>query len=289
MSNDLVANEVDQSLLEELIGSTENETNYPPILKVNYSAEDDETDADGNCIKLNLGWFVVTQNNNAVYIKEPKFRVFMQRIQYVRYNSKDEEFDCKTILSPDAFGEFPDTDGTLRCGKLTNKQLEENPSAKHGFDTETSKVTCNRILYGVLSGTGVDKYGEAIEVTELPVAYPMRGSNFMSYESAAKEFSGKSKAHYNFDLKLSTKREKNGSVVYYVVSMIPDFSNPVPFSNDNLDTLKYFRNLVDDENRYVMGQYSKKNSGEFVDGESEVADLLAIKDDTNMEDDEIPF
>ena len=248
-------------------------------LKINSDPVDDE----GKPLPYGEFW-VHHPEHGPVFGKPVMFRPFIQVYQYIHYDPKEKKFVNKTIQFKDFRQEQPDELGGLRCGKVRKQDFD---GLTHEQQEVQKQIKCYRILYGVVRYEGKTKDGSKVDV-EMPVELRLRGKNFMPIgQECIDILSKQKKLMFNYELKLSNRREKNGDTAYFIIEPSMDMTKTVPFTQDDMELLKKFQETIDVENQSVMEKYKAalaKNAAPDDDEEQAVSGVL----ESDLED-EIPF
>ena len=245
------------------------------LLKINRDNEDD------NGRSIPAGSFFVNLPEGTVYAKTIKFQLFMQRYQYMHYDAEANEMVSKSILAKNLYPqtEIPDTIGTMRCGSVPAAQ-RDSLSAEQAL--KQKDIKCFRMLYGkVTFNDAVDAEGKSVEVSNLPVLWRARGSNFMPISKPLDALSAQKKPFIFFNLNASLNRQKNGGLVYYV-SDLSIGDGPLDFTEDDQGLLKFFDENITSENKQIMADHDKalRMSGDVIDADSLDASIdSALNDD----------
>lgn len=245
------------------------------LLKINRDNEDD------NGRSIPAGSFFVNLPEGTVYAKTIKFQLFMQRYQYMHYDAEANEMVSKSILAKNLYPqtEIPDTIGTMRCGSVPAAQ-RDSLSAEQAL--KQKDIKCFRMLYGkVTFNDAVDAEGKSVEVSNLPVLWRARGSNFMPISKPLDALSAQKKPFIFFNLNASLNRQKNGGLVYYV-SDLSIGDGPLDFTEDDQELLKFFDENITSENKQIMADHDKalRMSGDVIDADSLDASIdSALNDD----------
>jgi len=244
------------------------------VLKINRDFEDD----DGN--PLPSGHFMVNYDGENVYAKTIKFQLFMQRYQYIHYDQAEGEFVAKSIMANNLYPqtEVPDTIGTMRCGSVP---VSKRDTLNADQLTKQKDIKCFRMLFG--KATFVDAVtagGEKRDVEGVPVQWKARGANFMPISVPLDALTAQRKPFLFYSLGVSLKKEKNGSVIYYV----GNFSlgdGPLDFTKDDEQLLQDFDAFIDTENKGVMQEYDKalRSQGTVVDGDARTVSMDDVLND----------
>lgn len=249
MSNQLTTiTSEDLEAFKKASGQTEDQPqNFIPRLKINKDGEDDA----GKTIPV--GTFAVTQNGVTVYGKPAVFRVLKNVYQYSVYDSDAKQFVNQTIQFASFSDEAIDEQGTVACGKINKKKLE---GVSEAILKAQKNIKCSRIMYGVVSMDAADADGNKVELKELPVVLKLSGSNFMPIQQEALDIISKKKLLWaQVPIKLGTKRQKNGTNVWYTLTIEPDFENTREISLDDLENVKMFNNIVTEFNEGITTKY----------------------------------
>ena len=244
------------------------------VLKINRDFEDD----DGNA--LPSGTFTINVDGENVYAKTIKFQLFMQRYQYIHYDQTEGEFVGKSIMANNLYPqtEVPDSTGTMRCGSV--------PSAKRDSltveqATKQKDIKCYRMLFGkVTFNDAVNAKGEKREVANMPIIWKARGANFMPISVPLDALTAQRKPFIYYDMIVSLKKEKNGSVIYYVGTFSSP-NGPLDFGEDDQNLLADFNSYIETENKDVMKDYDSalRSSGNIIDAEATTVTMDDVLND----------
>jgi hypothetical protein len=221
-----------------------------PQLQVNREPEDDE----GH--KLPMGYFTVIQNEQKAFGKTAIFRPFINAFQYSEYSPKENKFINRSLIIRNFAEEALDMLGGKACGKVPNKlhhtlNVDEQVRQKN--------IKCRRHLYGLLSiDSPVDVEGKALDnILELPVMWKMGGSNFMAPDIALKSITKMKHQFFQHSLVLTTKREKQGSTIYYTVDVEPNLKEVVELTEENVETFGMFNEVLARENSFISNAWRR--------------------------------
>ena len=241
-----------------------------PELKINYDDDED----------LTLGTIFVKEGKNDTdffYTKTVTFRPISQMHQYSIYSSTENKVTCKSRLITDFFEEARDTQGTLRCGKPTSKEMREIPEDQR---KKFSDIKNQRQLRGLVSFTGKNRNGEEKTYENYPVIIRLNGQNnyqvdkatdkvFAPFEEQYLKKVPRNSSMWNFNVNITTEKRKNAlKKSYFTYEYVPDFKNELPMEKDLYDTIMMIKEIIDGENNYVDGQYYKALKGESYDAEA---------------------
>jgi hypothetical protein len=107
----------------------------------------------------------------------------------------------------------------------------------------------------LVSYTGKTLEGKEVIYKDQPVILMLKGSNFMPFEDEFIKAIPKGRALWDFQAKVSTKRHKNGSVVWFTFHFAPDLKNPLGLDEQLLESIKAVRDAIRSENKRVDAAY----------------------------------
>jgi len=233
--------------------------NRLPLLKVNYQDEDDQ----GN--ELKKGIFALAMPNETVYGKDVTIRVFADYMQYLDYDPEEQAVMNKTIIH--RVGDEPiDETGGIRCGKPTSKELRDaDPDTKAKY----KNITCFRYLYAKITMADAQTgAGDAVEIVDVPVLLRLKGASFLSFSNDVIEPCRNQKIKFmQIESKLTTTRQKNGSVTYFITGFEPDFSNITEISTDDLQFMSKVLETVNAENKQIIEKHNAALYGKQADAQ----------------------
>lgn len=233
--------------------------NRLPLLKVNYQDEDDQ----GN--ELKKGIFTLAMPNETVYGKDVTIRVFADYMQYLDYDPEEQAVMNKTIIH--RVGDEPiDETGGIRCGKPTSKELRDaDPDTKAKY----KNITCFRYLYAKITMADAQTgAGDAVEIVDVPVLLRLKGASFLSFSNDVIEPCRNQKIKFmQIESKLTTTRQKNGSVTYFITGFEPDFSNITEISTDDLQFMSKVLETVNAENKQIIEKHNAALYGKQADAQ----------------------
>ena len=244
------------------------------VLKINRDFEDD----DGNA--LPSGTFTVNTDGENIYAKTITFQLFMQRYQYIHYDQSEGEFVGKSIMANNLYPqtEVPDSIGTMRCGSVPASK-RENLTVEQA--TKQKDIKCYRMLFGkVTFNDAVNAKGEKREVVDMPILWKARGANFMPMSVPLDALTAQRKNFLFYNMDVSLKKEKNGSVIYYV-GVFSSPNGPLDFSENDQQLLIDFDSYIKAENKDVMNDYDSalRSAGNIVDATSTTVTMDDVLND----------
>jgi hypothetical protein len=281
LSKELVAFGTDSwEEIAKLTGAyTGSTSSFLPNLKVNTEAV---TDNDNT---VPVGTYMITQDGNRIYSKTALFRPFLNTFQYITYDPKIGKYTNKSVIIKNFNEDAIDELGGVRCGKITRKELEVL-QAKNLISEEDlkkqSNTSCHRKLYGLVTfEEAVTETGEKTSIENLPVIWDTSRSNFNAAKNALDAITKIKHLYFQHWLQLDKpKREKNGSVVYYLVNAEAILDKEVEFTPEDMTTFKEFQMIIDRENKAVAEKWrNKKAKAEPFNLEADVLSELDLNDD----------
>lgn len=254
MNNQVAVNDMNATQLMAMMGGAQNQqqsnadSNLLPILRINYQEEDD----DGN--ELKKGTFTLQGGDNSIYAKEASFRALGDYMQYLHYSQEEEAVVNRSIIH--RIGDEPiDEKGTVRCGRPIGKELQQMPADEKA---KFKEITCFRYIYGLVTMTGTAADGSPASVENMPVLFRMKGTSFMNFTREVIEPSNAKNLQFQqVPTTLTTKRHKNGSVIYFTAHFSPDFANTVEISPEDMEAMRKILTMIKQNNDQVKEKYNE--------------------------------
>lgn len=231
---------------EELTGGS---GSFLPALKV--WMEDDSEEDGAPRLK---GKLYVTGQDPIVYVdpkNPPKFRALTQTFQWRQWDDANKVNVNKTRLLYSFKEEARDEKGTIRCGKPPSKDLKDNKELQKKYED----IKTFRILQGLISYVGKTADGTEVEVKDLLISIQAKGASFNAFdEEVVKQIPDKFNL-WDFESYITTTREKNGTVTYWVMHYEPDFNTKLPMTLTVLNTISDLKNKIDATNKAIDTKY----------------------------------
>lgn len=240
--------------LRQLTGQASSGT-FKPILPKLGINKDFETD-DGKH-KLNPGDYKIMSGDQTLYGPVKSFRIFVSAYQYLHWDTEAKKFKNKSIIFKDwnVGKEAIDELGGIKCGKLNRKQLAQ---LTPGELAKQKEIKCVRQIYGVVT---LDKAAQAdgtpATVENMPVLYSAGGVHYNPFGEAIEAIEKLRKLYPSFNLGLKSKKEKTGSNNYYSPVVTVDWENEVTLQQVDIDTLRVFNKIIDDDNKVVTAKWQE--------------------------------
>ena len=241
-----------------------------PELKINTQVDDDQ----GNT--LPRGHFYIKGTDTVAYAETVTFRPLAHGYQYLHYDSQLNKLAAKSRIISNFGEEARDTNGTLRCGKPISSVLREMPEDKR---KQYADITCFRQVRGLVTFTGTTAEGETVEYVNQPVILMLKGTNFGPFEDEFLKKLPRGRNIWDFEAKLSTKRHKNGSVVWFTFHFDPDLKKPLSLDQDVVDSISAIADAIRNENARVDQAYKAALTNQSLDQNAIDALENALEDD----------
>ena len=254
-------------------GTVQKEKVGLPRLNINYEAETD----DGR--PLTRGSWKMYHDGRFIYASDVVVRPLLRTYEYSLWSTELNEgrggFASKSVQKTSFGGTFPDSTGGNKCGRLTRD--EENALDKDDPDYINSRaVVCNQVIYGRISGEFKDSDGEVVTVTDEPMIAYFKRSGFEPIADFIDGLTKKSKLMAQCEMKLSTAKNKKGSVTYW--TPVAQMGETVQITDEDKDLFALFAETVKGHNDSVMNEH--RNALKAASSDEDV-DLAAEFDDAD--------
>lgn len=228
-------------------GTVQKEKVGLPRLNINYDAETE----DGR--SLTRGIWKMYFEGRFIYAPKVTVRPLLRTFEYSMWDAELNEgrggFAAKSVQKTSFGGSFPDSSGGNKCGRLTRD--EENALEKDDPVYINSRaVVCNQVIYGRISGEFTDADGEVVTVTDEPMVAYFKRSGFKPVADFIDSLTKKNKLMAQCEMKLSTAKNKKGSVIYWTPVAQP--GETVQISDSDKDLFGMFADTVKGHNDSVM-------------------------------------
>lgn len=244
-----------------------------PQLTINSLPEDD----DGNA--LPRGSFTIKGSEPVAFAESVTFRPLAHHFQYLEWDKVNNRMACKSKIIASFSDEPIDTRGTTRCGKPISRDLRNMPPE---MKAKYEDITCFRQVRGLVSGTAKTATGEKVEWDNVPVILMLKGTNFGPFEDEYLKPMPKNRNIWDFQATLSSKRHKNGNVVWFTFHFSPDFKNPLGLDEKVVETITTIADAIKSENNRVKKAYDMALSSQQMD--QQAIDALNNSLDDDLED-----
>ena len=216
-------------------------------LSINYETETD----DGKTLKKGL--WRVWYEGRYVYGSEVSLRVLLRTFKWTLWDSAEGTSACSSIQKPHLAGEFPDSAGGDKCGRLPKDEADSLEEDDPRLLTSKT-VACNQVIYGRLTANMKDADGQDVEIKDLPIVGYFKRSGFMPMNNFINGLSRQKKIMQRVWVNLTTSKLKKGSVTFFVP--VPTEGDSIPsVPDEDKELLKMFAEVVKAGNQSVMKQY----------------------------------
>lgn len=232
-----------------------------PILKINGSDDEDGT-------KAPKGTFVYDDGDRLLYSPEASVRAFVKGYQYRLYSATDASKNDSSIIGLSFKEEFRSMSGRLSCGKMNKKkyfELGDAVTSQQKYLQEN--VKCKLLLFGLVSGTFTDLDTKTeTKLEDALFVWTVSQSGFMVMDNTISGISKERRAVPLTPIKLTLKKEKNGSVTFFVpIPNVTGDSVKLNITKDG-EHLGKIKTFIKDTNEYVNSKYNEAIKGQ---GENE--------------------
>ena len=261
----------DEEALMKMSGQSEQDSGPRlglPRLTINYEAETEEG------LSLKRGAWRIWNGSAVVYADKVQFRPLMRTYEWSVWNQEEGKFSCKSVQRTGLSGEFPDTAGGNKCGRLSRQEEEQLPSDDPRVLLSRS-VSCNQVIYGVLSAADATLAdGTPAPVEELPfVAYFKRSGFRPVREFIDQQLTRKKILMQKAVIEMGTDKHKNGGVVYWTPKL--SLVKEVSISDADKELIKQFAETVKGHNDSVMQEYREAAKMSMSDDDIDLSQRFA--------------
>ena len=215
-------------------------------LNINYDTETE----DGQT--LTRGDWKMFYDGEYVYTKEVYLRPILRTFEWSQFNAEEGNFSCKSVQKPTMTGDFPDTEGGSKCGRLLSSD-EEKLGEDDPLRLKSRSAVCNQVIYGIASGDFVKGNGEKVKVEGHPVVAYFKRSGFIPISSFINSLTKQRKIMQKCVIKIGTQRQKKGSVTFWIP--VPSLSSETDITDNDKELMKKFAETVKSHNENIMNQY----------------------------------
>lgn len=220
-----------------------------PRLTINYETETDEG------ITLKRGAWRIWNGSAPAYADTVHIRPLMRTYEWSVWNQEEGKFSCKSVQRPSLSGDFPDTAGGNKCGRLS-RQEEEALAADDPRVLLSRSVNCNQVIYGILDApdaTTAD--GSPSPIEAMPFVAYFKRSGFRPVREFLDEHLMKRKRilMQKAVIEMTTEKQKNGGVIYWTPKL--SLVKEVSISDTDKDLINQFVDTVKGHNETVMNDY----------------------------------
>ena len=253
----------DQALMEATGQSTGGNRQVGlPRININYDAEDE----DGK--PLTRGEWKMMYEGKMVYAPSVDIQILLRTYEYSVWDQETGSFSNKSVQKTLLSGDFPDSLGGNKCGRLTRDEEDalskDDPAYLH-----SRSVVCNQVIYGKLTGDFVDADGNRIQIKDQPIISYFKRSGFKPVADFIDTLNKQKKVMQKCIANFSTQKNKKGSVTYWTPSV--SLANTTVIKEEDKDLMRMFGDTVKAHNETVTNQYREAVKMVVTNDESDLA------------------
>ena len=231
-------------------------------LNINYDIETE----DGHT--LTRGDWKMMYEGEMVYAKSVLIRPILRTYEWSVFDPELGNFKCKSVQKPTMSGDFPDTEGGNKCGRLS-PQEEEKLSDDDPVKLQSRTAVCNQVLYCVISGNFVKGNKEAVKIDSHPVVAYFKKSGFVPMKNFIESLTKQKKIMQKCWINMATAKQKKGSVTYW--TPVPTLKSETDITDQDKELMKKFAETVKAANQSVLEQSRDYSKLQVVDADDSLA------------------
>ena len=231
-------------------------------LNINYDIETE----DGHT--LTRGDWKMMYEGEMVYAKSVLIRPILRTYEWSVFDPEVGNFKCKSVQKPTMSGDFPDTEGGNKCGRLS-PQEEEKLSDDDPVKLQSRTAVCNQVLYCVISGNFVKGNKEAVKIESHPVVAYFKKSGFVPMKNFIESLTKQKKIMQKCWINMATAKQKKGSVTYW--TPVPTLKSETDITDQDKELMKKFAETVKAANQSVLEQSRDASKLQIVDADDSLA------------------
>ena len=253
----------DQALMEATGQSTGGNRQVGlPRININYDAEDE----DGKT--LTRGEWKMMYEGKMVYAPSVDIQILLRTYEYSVWDQETGSFSNKSVQKTLLSGDFPDSLGGNKCGRLTRDQEDalskDDPAYLH-----SRSVVCNQVIYGKLTGDFVDADGNSFQIKDQPIISYFKRSGFKPVADFIDTLNKQKKVMQKCIANFSTQKNKKGSVTYWTPAV--SFAKTTDIKEADKDLMRMFGDTVKAHNETITNQYREAVKLVVTNDESDLA------------------
>ena len=253
----------DQALMEATGQSTGGNRQVGlPRININYDAEDE----DGK--SLTRGEWKMMYEGKMVYAPSVDIQILLRTYEYSVWDQETGSFSNKSVQKTLLSGDFPDSLGGNKCGRLTRDQEDalskDDPAYLH-----SRSVVCNQVIYGKLTGDFVDADGNSFQIKDQPIISYFKRSGFKPVADFIDTLNKQKKVMQKCIANFSTQKNKKGSVTYWTPAV--SLGKTTDIKEADKDLMRMFGDTVKAHNETITNQYREAVKMVVTNDESDLA------------------
>ena len=236
----------DETTFMELTGQAQTtRTEGLSRLNINYDTETE----DG--VTLTRGDWKMMYDGEMLYAKTVSIRPILRTFEWSIYDAEQGAFSCKSVQKPTMSGDFPDTEGGNKCGRLSYDE-EDKLKDDDPVKLKSRSATCNQVLYSRITGAFKKADGTEIQVADHPVVAYFKRSGFLPIRNFIDSLTRQKKIMQKCNIHLKTEKKKKGSVTYW--TPVPTLNSETEITDEDKELMKKFADTVKAHNQNVLEQ-----------------------------------
>lgn len=240
--------ELQADLGTQISGGSESSIVKVPELKINARSKDKDTSKS-----IPEGHFFLNGTDQKAYAESVMFRPLCSHIQYFHWDEVDGKRKLlnKSIPVINNKQEANDMLGTIACGMPSwedRKELEKSEQTRW-------RSMQHRLTRGLVSYNGKTANGEEVVYENQPCIMFHKNSNYSGFWNQFMRKLPRGKNLYEYQARLTSEYQENGSVTWYTFNYEPDLSNPLPITTDIFQTMQVFSDSIKAEKKQIMDAY----------------------------------
>ena len=253
----------DQALMEATGQSTGGNRQVGlPRININYDAEDE----DGKT--LTRGEWKMMYEGKMVYAPSVDIQILLRTYEYSVWDQDTGSFSNKSVQKTLLSGDFPDSLGGNKCGRLTRDEEDalskDDPAYLH-----SRSVVCNQVIYGKLTGDFVDADGNGVQIKDQPIISYFKRSGFKPVADFIDTLNKQKKVMQKCIANFSTQKNKKGSVTYWTPAV--SLGKTTDIKEADKDLMRMFGDTVKAHNETITNQYREAVKMVVTNDESDLA------------------
>ena len=253
----------DQALMEATGQSTGGNRQVGlPRININYDAEDE----DGK--PLTRGEWKMMYEGKMVYAPSVDIQILLRTYEYSVWDQETGSFSNKSVQKTLLSGDFPDSLGGNKCGRLTRDEEDalskDDPAYLH-----SRSVVCNQVIYGKLTGDFVDADGNGVQIKDQPIISYFKRSGFKPVADFIDTLNKQKKVMQKCIANFSTQKNKKGSVTYWTPAV--SLGKTTDIKEADKDLMRMFGDTVKAHNETITNQYREAVKMVVTNDESDLA------------------
>ena len=253
----------DQALMEATGQSTGGNRQVGlPRININYDAEDE----DGK--PLTRGEWKMMYEGKMVYAPSVDIQILLRTYEYSVWDQETGSFSNKSVQKTLLSGDFPDSLGGNKCGRLTRDEEDalskDDPAYLH-----SRSVVCNQVIYGKLTGDFVDADGNSFQIKDQPIISYFKRSGFKPVADFIDTLNKQRKVMQKCIANFSTQKNKKGSVTYWTPAV--SLGKTTDIKEADKDLMRMFGDTVKAHNETITNQYREAVKMVVTNDESDLA------------------